>query len=69
MTAARTAVIATTLVFLLVGFYTLYLGFVESPLRYEALPWLHKDAGHLSGGNDDGSNQFLIGVGKADITG
>ena len=71
MSALRTALIATALVFAIVGYHTFYLGFLEAPLRYEGLPWFYKDAGRpFAGGikGDDGS-QFMIGVGKADITG
>ena len=69
MAAARIAFIATGIVFLIVGFHSFYLSFLESPLRYEALPWLHKDAGHPPATSSDDGTQFLVGVGKADITG
>jgi hypothetical protein len=69
MAAARAAVIATAVVFLIAGLYTFYLSFAESPLRYETLPWAHQDAGHPPDTTKDDGNQFLIGVGKADITG
>jgi len=44
---------------------------LDSPLRYESLPWISEGAGRLFGGSaqDGGGNEFLIGVGKADITG
>ena len=71
MSTARTALLATAIVFLIAAFHTFYLGFLDSPLRYESLPWISEGAGRLFGGSaqDGGGNEFLIGVGKADITG
>lgn len=69
MSPARTAVVVTAVVFLIVAFHAFYLSFLESPLRYEGLSWLYKDAGHPSKATGDDGSQFLVGVGKADITG
>jgi hypothetical protein len=68
MSAGRTAVVATALVFVIVAFHTFYLSYLESPLRYEGLPWFYKNAGPPSSTSHNGT-EYLIGVGKADITG
>ena len=66
MSAIRTALLATALVFAIVAFHTIYLSFLESPIRYEGLPWI-KGAGRPV--HDEVDVQFLVGVGKGDITG
>jgi peptidoglycan/LPS O-acetylase OafA/YrhL len=68
MSAARTAVVLTAVVFLIIAFHTFYLNFIEAPLHYEGLPWFYKDSGVKSQSRHNGSD-FLIGVGKGDITG
>lgn len=68
MSTARTALLATAVVFIIAAFHTFYLGFLDSPIRYESLSSLWKGAG-APVANDEIGEQFMVGVGKADITG
>jgi hypothetical protein len=68
MPTAQTALIVTVVAFSIVAFHAFYSSFVESPLKYEGLPWFHNNAGFPPRSHQNGGG-YLIGVGKADITG
>jgi len=68
MPATRIAAVLTAIVCLLIAFHTFYFDLWETPLKYGGLPWLYKNSRNQWKTQLKG-DEYLIGVGKADITG
>lgn len=68
MPAARIVPGVIAIILLLITFNAFFLDLWEAPLEYEGLPWFYKDAESRTPVQTKG-DEYLIGVGKADITG
>ncbi|KIW02643.1 hypothetical protein, variant [Verruconis gallopava] len=68
MPTARTAAFVSTVVLLIVTIHVFYLTYLDSPLREENAALRYHGIEKPSGSSKHGG-RFLIGVGKADITG